>query len=438
MCSAEALPISVSQPPRVLRPTGVTELDPTFAHVHARRVLPSGEVSESGEGPTWQTDRVAISTIGHTAPEYLPRSATFIYTALRFQRAFRPVVFAQRTTNLSEFAIETVYELTPAEGAARRVSAPVRAFASGYSSVYEHRIGQHARREGCAALHAHFGWLGAASIAAAARLGIPVVTTFYGRDVSEPERGRPGRRPYRRLFAEGALFVCEGPAMARHLSEIGCANERIRIVRIGLDLSRFPFTPPVRPRPLVVVQACRFWEKKGVDLSLRAFAAARESIGPSELWLIGDGPLRPELESLATRLGVAANLRFLGMISHTEYQDVIRRAHVCIQPSLTARDGDTEGGAPTVLLEMQSAGIPIATTRHADIPFVVPDPNELVEEGDAGGLADALVRLAGTTEDEWRTRARRGRAFVQERHEARAIAKQIEEIYTEAIRSHGA
>lgn len=413
----------------------MTERSPTFM---LEGVLTSGRVSESGEAPTWQKDRIAVRTIGHTVPEYLPRSATFIHTALRFQREFRPVVFAQRTTNLSEFPIEGVYELTPAAGAARRVWGRVRAFASGYSGVYEHRIAQHARREGCVALHAHFGWSGAAAVVAAARLGIPVVTTFYGRDVSEPERGRPGRKPYQRLFAEGAFFVCEGPAMARHLSELGCPSERIRIVRIGLDLSRFPFRPPVRSRPLVVVQACRFWEKKGLDLSLRAFAAARERVGPSELWLVGDGPLRADLESLATRLGVAAHVRFLGMISHTEYQDVIRRAHLCIQPSRTARDGDTEGGAPTVLLEMQAAGIPIVATRHADIPFVVADSHELVEEEDVSGLADALARTAGMAEDEWRERAKRGRALVEEHHDARSIAGEIEEIYAEAIRLHGA
>ena len=378
------------------------------------------------------TDNVRTArTVGHVVPEYLPRSATFIHTTLRFQRAFRPIVFTRRTSNLEEFPVASIAELDAVSGPVQRLTAR----AAGYREPFEHRVALETARQGCVALHAHFGWAGKSSVSSARRLRLPLVTTFYGRDLSEVDRTRGGmvRNPYRRLFSEGTLFVCEGPAMAEQLARVGCPEDRIRIVRIGLDLEKFPWRPRRRGSPLVVLQTCRFVEKKGVDLSIRAFAAARPRLGESELWLVGDGPLRAQLEALTRELGVADSVRFLGMVSHDEYRKVIERAHVCVQPSRVARDGDTEGGAPTVLLEMQASGIPVVATRHADIPFVVARPDELVDEEDVVGLAAALARLAEASEADWDARIEAGRELVEREHDAAVVARAIESVYEEAI-----
>jgi colanic acid/amylovoran biosynthesis glycosyltransferase len=254
------------------------------------------------------------------------------------------------------------------------------------------------------------------------------VTTFYGHDLSDSRD-----LDYERLFRDGALFICEGPAMLEHLVGLGCPRSRIRLVRIGLDLGQFSFQPKRRSRPLVMVQACRFVEKKGVDLSIRAFAVALTRLPPSELWLIGDGDLRSELEMLAAELGISDSVRFLGMLSHVQYREAIQRADICLQPSRTASDGDTEGGAPTVLLEMQACGIPVVSTRHADIPFVVADPRRLVQEGDVEGLADELVRLSEISDDEWLASLEKARAFVESRHDARIVAAELEQVYRDAL-----
>lgn len=368
-------------------------------------------------------------TVGHVVREYLPRSATFIHTLLRAQRGFQPVVLAKHTMNAGEFPAERVHELAGKTTLARRARRRAATAVSRYPGTYERGIAEVARRERCAVLHAHFGWSAESAVPAAVRMDLPLVTTFYGRDVTDPERGRS----YAGVFEAGARFICEGPAMAERLRENGCPGDRTRIVRIGIDLAQWPFRPPRRSEPLVIVQASRLVEKKGVDLSLRAFAAARPRLGPSELWLVGDGPLRDELGALADRLGLAASVRFVGMLSYREYREMLAHAHLCLQPSRTASDGDTEGGAPTVLLEMYAAGIPVVTTLHADIPFVATDPDDLVEEEDVDGIADALVDVARRHEEERLARARRARAVVEERHAADVVAAEIEAIYREAM-----
>lgn len=368
-------------------------------------------------------------TVGHVLHRYLNRSETFIYTTLRFQTAFRPAVLARFTDHLDEFPIDNLHELKADRRVRSRIARRLAVRTRGYSrNGYDYELGRAARAARCVALHAHFGPTGSRSLHAASQLGLPLITTFYGRDISDSFGCS-----YDELFRNGDMFVCEGPVMKESLSEVGCPAERIRIARIGVDLALFEYVVPVRSSPFIVLQAARFVEKKGVDLSIRAFASALPSLPPAELWLLGDGELRPDLEALASELGVSESVRFLGMLSHGEYQAVIRAAHVAIQPSRTAADGDTEGGAPTVLLEMQASGIPVVATNHADIPFVVPCPERLVEEEDVAGLAEALVETASISDDEYRDRAEKARAFVEATHDARITAKAIVAVYREVI-----
>jgi colanic acid/amylovoran biosynthesis glycosyltransferase len=369
-------------------------------------------------------------------PEWLPRSETFVFTALRNQRRHRPIVLADRITQLEAFPIEPVIELLPAHATiTRRLADRVRAYSMGLPASYDLRIVQAARAYDCELMHAHFGPTACGVLGARAKLGIPLVTTFYGYDLAFA-RERPDWAPrYERLFREGARFVCEGPAMAAHLASLGCPADRIRIVKIGVDLEQFPFTPRTPARPLIFAATGRFVPKKGFDLALRAFAAARPSVGDSQLWLIGDGPERARLERLSAELAVAEHVVFHGMVSYGDYQELMRRAHVALQPSRTAPDGDTEGGAPTVIIEMQATGVPVISTQHADIPSVVARPGELVPENDVEALAGALVEVASLTAGEWLERAREARALMEGEHDARITASALEAVYDEALRT---
>src|SRR5437764_241436 len=192
--------------------------------------------------------------------------------------------------------------------------------------------------------------------------------------------------------------------------------ELTRTVPIAIDLSDLPYEPRRRSRPLVVMQASRLVEKKGVDLTLSAFAQARQDLGESELWIVGDGPERGNLEARAASLGLDGAVRFLGARDPGETRQLMQAAHIGIHPSRTASDGDREG-TPVTILEMLASGMPVVATRHADIPSIVPRPEELVVEEDDRALADALRHVATVEEHEWLERAAAGRKLVEERHE---------------------
>lgn len=376
--------------------------------------------------------RAGAPRVAHVIPEYLPRSATFVHTLLTHQTRFEPFVFAEATDNLAEFPLDHVASYGAGDtGFVRRVVDRARARALG-RGPYGRDLTRRVSAAGCSLVHAHFGWSGRDSVSTVEHLGIPLVTTFYGRDISEPRRARR-RDPYRQLFANEGLFVVEGPSMALDLSGIGCDAERIRVVPIGIPVDAMAFAPRPRGDNLVVVQTGRFVEKKGLDVGVRAYARARADLGESELWLIGDGPLREELEALIGELGLETCVRLTGMVAQEEYRALVARADICLQPSRTAADGDSEGGAPTVILEAQALGIPVVATSHADIPFVVPRPSELVPENDVDTLARALVALALEGESERRERLEEARAFVVERHAAEVTAAAVEAVYDEAL-----
>jgi colanic acid/amylovoran biosynthesis glycosyltransferase len=103
-------------------------------------------------------------------------------------------------------------------------------------------------------------------------------------------------------------------------------------------------------------------------------------------------------------------------------------ARVLIHPSATAADGDSEGGAPTILLEAQAIGTPIVSTRHADIPYIAPEgPGVyLSDEHDIDGLARDLVAAVESGK-------RSIGAHLKSRHDVSSAIASLESHYREAI-----
>src|SRR5438045_7948696 len=131
---------------------------------------------------------------------------------------------------------------------------------------------------------------------------------------------------------------------------------------------------PVRPlrasrTPLELVWLARLVEKKGVDHQLRIYAALQAAGVPFAARIVGDGPLRPELEKLAGHLGVAAQVAFTGHLAQHEVWNQLAWADVLLHTGVIAPSGDRDG-LPNVIPEAMSLGVlvvtsPIAATTEA-------------------------------------------------------------------------
>lgn len=256
-------------------------------------------------------------------------------------------------------------------------------------------------------VHAHFGHYAWFYLPVAKRMGLPLVVSFYGHDMSELPASKPlWKRRYVELFEYARLFFCEGPAMAAALERLGCSGEKIRIQRLGVNCSRLAVQPRAfQPgSPLKVLLASRMTEKKGIPDAVRAVALASRQI-PIQMTIVG-GPApgrkgREEKKRILAAIketGAGGCVRLTGPVPYQELFRIAAERHVLLQPSRTSSTGDSEGGIPVSLIELGGTGMPAVSTRHADIPEVVLDGETgfLTGEGDVNGQAASLVRLATT------------------------------------------
>jgi colanic acid/amylovoran biosynthesis glycosyltransferase len=236
----------------------------------------------------------------------------------------------------------------------------------------------------------HFGPVGGQAARALAQDPRPRLwTVFHGYDLSSYVR-RFGTAVYAGLFARGDKFFAVSRQWMDRLTQLGCPPERIALMRMGVDVDAIPFVQRTieRRRKLRLLSVCRLVEKKGIDTALRALADLRRSRPELEFCyqVIGDGPLRKQLERLRDELGLADSVVFAGGQPASVVRSQLTEADIFMLPSLTASDGDMEG-IPVSLMEAMAAGVPVLSTFHSGIP-------ELVEHQISGLLAAERDYLA--------------------------------------------
>ena len=289
------------------------------------------------------------------------------------------------------------------------------------------------RKAGASLIHAHFGTDGLRILTLARALGLPLITHLRGYDVTLTRAallasGRPSWSRYAlqrgRLMRQGTLFLAVSDALREKAIGLGYPAARTRTHYNGVDLDRFQ--PGKRPRePGTVLHVGRLVEKKGTADLIAALAG----LSGVRLMVIGEGPMREQLQRQAGALGVKA--QFLGAQPADEVAMWMRRATLLAVPSVTGRDGNAEG-LPNVLVEGAACGIPVVATRHSGIPEAVADGETgfLVAEGDRAGLAERVRTLLDSA-DLRREMGFAARALAMERFDRVRQAERLEAIYDE-------
>ena len=254
---------------------------------------------------------------------------------------------------------------------------------------------------------------------------------------------RDGRYGYRPSFLYGAIErwvhgECEvGTAVSDEVVDVLRAKgyrKPIDIVPNGLDLEDYPEPSPERraaardrigAKGVVVGYAGRLLAMKGVDVLLRAaaiLAGARAAATGFTVVIVGDGPERATLESLARELGLADRIQFRPAVPHESVPEVFAAFDVTVIPSLTTRTWKEQFGR--VAVEAMAAGsVPVVSDSGA-LPSVVGDAGIVTPEGDPAALARALERLL-SSQGERDSFALRGRERVRERFTWSAIATAV-------------
>jgi glycosyltransferase involved in cell wall biosynthesis len=233
---------------------------------------------------------------------------------------------------------------------------------------------------------------------------------------------------------EHAAFVHTSTEMARAaLVARGLAAEKITCIRRGLD--RLPTMKALRAlrTPLQLVCVARLVEKKGLDHQLRIYAALRAAGVAFSARIVGDGPLRAELEKLAGHLGVAADVTFTGHLPQHEVWNQLARADVLLHTGVIAPSGDRDG-LPNVIPEAMSIGVLVVTSPAAATTEAVADGvTGLVAPAETPAAWVAALRRLATEDALCETLRANGRRWVEENYDAHKNAARLHALMRHAM-----
>ena len=224
--------------------------------------------------------------------------------------------------------------------------------------------------------------------------------------------------------------------VAQSLRRAGIAPEKISLIENGIDVSTFKgcealceqiSKPPLTMRIAVVG---RLAPEKGIQFFLRAAREVLLTHPDTEFLLVGDGPQRAELESLARRLQIEKQVIFTG--ARSDMPRVYASMDVFVLPSLNE-------GMPLALLEAMAAGKAVVATRVGAIPNLITSEHTglMIEPRDVPALRDSILRLMRDPE----LRRRLGRTAqntVKERYSAEAMASSYYRMYRELVDNRAA
>jgi phosphatidylinositol alpha-1,6-mannosyltransferase len=192
---------------------------------------------------------------------------------------------------------------------------------------------------------------------------------------------------------------------AELVQKVGVAPDRIDIVHPGCDVDKLR---PLQPRPAlrekllgaryrskVILTVGNLVARKGHDLVLRALPRVRQSVPDITYLIVGDGPYRAQLETLASSIGVRDYVIFASQIPDKDLTEIYALGDVFVMPSRAQLEACDVEGFGLVFLEANACGKPVIGGRSGGIPDAIIDGQTglLVNPHDQEDIALALIRL---------------------------------------------
>jgi glycosyltransferase involved in cell wall biosynthesis len=288
-------------------------------------------------------------------------------------------------------------------------------------------------------LHIYFGQIAVHLLPLIRAWKKPSIVSFHGADVTV-EMNKPAYREATREMLESVnLVLVRSESLRRAVINLGCDPKKIELQRTGIPSEEFSFRERSFPQDgeWRLVQAGRLIEKKGLPVTLRAFAIFLDRYPNATLTIAGEGPLLDELQKLTRELNIEERVSFTGFISQEQLREIYYRSHIFLHPSQTGRDGNQEG-VPNSMLEAMASGLPVFATEHGGIPEAIENAvsGVLVPEHDHEALSRAL--LSATQDLIFLSRIARSAAeVVRKNFDLRTQAQRLDDIYLQIIDRDG-
>jgi len=232
---------------------------------------------------------------------------------------------------------------------------------------------------------------GVAAVILSKVLKLPSVITGRGSDVNVFPQYYIPRQWILWAAKNTDRIITVSQSLSQSLVKLGVAEDKINVLRNGVELDLFTLRSDrdqLRAKyeldNNVLICVGRLEELKGFDLVIKAL----NEIDDATLLIIGDGPLKGHLETLANEVGVSNRVRFLGEVSHDDLPVYYTIADVMVLAS-------SREGWPNVLLESMACGTPVVATQVGGTPEVVAsyDAGVLSSSRTVKGLLDAICQI---------------------------------------------
>ncbi len=303
-------------------------------------------------------------------------------------------------------------------------------------------------------LHEHNGLFSVGSALACARAGKPYVLTFSAdpimeMDLTENPLGGLHRETAERMAAmtyrrADAILCVSRAAQSALVERWGVASQKIKVMPNAVDIELFhPGAAPVRvPEVLaagggpVVAFLGGFQPWHGLELLLESFARLLASGRRAKLLLIGDGPVRSEVEDRLQLLGLASHAHITGLIPQREVPGMLALADIAVIPY--PRLPQELWFSPLKLYEYMAAGKAILASGDGQIAEVLVDGQTglLHPPGDVDAMLSGLIRLVDSPELR-RSLGEHARRQAEASFSWEVYARRLESVYFEVLDGHG-
>lgn len=256
----------------------------------------------------------------------------------------------------------------------------------------------------------------------AAQLKIRVVHTVH--NLAEKENGKLGRKLNKFFFKHCHLIPVALSELIRDsiVKEYDIDEDRIPVIYNGIDLSKCQTkTDYSVDGNFRILHIGRFYEQKNHTGLLQAFKLFHEKHINTELWLIGDGEKRVEIENYVAKNNLTSCVRLLGLQSYV--YGYLHDADMFTLPS-------NYEGIPMTIVEAMGSGMPIVATMVGGIPDMLDDESALLVPVDTKAIAEAFEKYYTNTE--LRERHGKNALVLSDKFSARTMAERYYSIYKRA------
>ncbi len=282
----------------------------------------------------------------------------------------------------------------------------------------------------CDIIHAHWLFSGLIAVLAGKITNKPVVLTLHGSGLKNMPDSIISKVLIKWILSMCSKTITVNSKMCERLISSGVNAEKITFIPNGVDCNRFK-EPQKTDNTNRIISVGSLVEVKGHMYLLQAFKHVSKEYPTARLVLVGDGPLRHELEDIASKLGISVSVEFVGEVGHNRVPSLLESSDLFVLPSLSE-------GMPLALLEAMCASMAVIASNIDGIPDVVEDgvTGLIVEPEDASSLSESIKRLLGDN----KLRCKMGlaaRARVMSKFTLDRVSEDTLQVYQKVYGVHG-